>query len=114
VLELLAGRPLRLILLTHGHVDHAGAAAELRRALAVAERCAGATGGRVETVREITPSDFELRLWPAGAELPVVLHLRPEPTTGERYWLERIARGEAQSPWADLRWDDRVVLGGVG
>lgn len=88
--------------------------AELRQALAVAERCAEATGGRVETVREITPSDFELRLRPAGAEQPVVLHLSPEPTKGERYWLERIARGEARSPWADLRWDDRVVLGGVG
>lgn len=88
--------------------------AELRRAIAVAERCAGATGGRVEAVREITPSDFELKLWPAGDEPPVVLHLRPEPTAGERYWLERIARGEARAPWADLRWDDRVVLGGVG
>ncbi len=88
--------------------------AELRRALSVAERCAEASGGRVETVREITPLDFELRLWPAGAEQPVVLHLRPEPTAGERYWCERIARGEARSPWADLRWDDRVVLGGVG
>jgi len=88
--------------------------AEMRRALSVAERCATATGGRVESVREITPLDFELRLWPAGAEQPIVLHLRPEPTAGERYWLERIARGEARSPWADLRWDERLVLGGVG
>jgi len=88
--------------------------AEMRRALSVAERCATATGGRVESIREVTPSDFELRLWPAGAEQPVTLHLRPEPTAGERYWFERIARGEARSSWADLRWDDRLVLGGVG
>lgn len=88
--------------------------AEMRRALAVAERCAQATGGRVEIVREITPADYELRLWPAGAERPVVLHLGPEPTAGERYWLARIAHGEAASPWADLRWEDRLVLGGVG
>lgn len=88
--------------------------AEMRRALEVAGRCAQATGGRVETVREITPSDFELRLWPAGAERPVVLHLGPEPTASERYWFERIARGEARSSWADLRWNDRLVLGGVG
>jgi hypothetical protein len=62
----------------------------------------------------VMKTPLELKLWPAGDEPPVVLHLRPEPTAGERYWLERIARGEARAPWADLRWDDRVVLGGVG
>ena len=87
---------------------------ELRVALAVAGRIAVSTGARVETVREITPSDFEIRLWPDGHDRPLVLHVGPEASAGERYWCTRIAHGDVSSPWADLRWDDRVVLGGVG
>ena len=87
---------------------------ELRRGLSVARRVAGATGARVEAVRQITPSDYELQLWPEGWERPLVIHVRPEGTAGERYWCERIASGDVSSPWADLRWDERIVLGGVG
>lgn len=87
---------------------------ELSVALSVAGRVAASTGAPVEAVREITPSDFEVRLRPDGWERPLVLHVGPEVSAGERYWCARIARGEVASPWADLRWDDRVVLGGVG
>jgi hypothetical protein len=87
---------------------------ELSGALAVAERLAASTGGQVEVVREITPSDFEVRLRHDGYGDPLLLHVGPEATDGERYWCGQIARGGAASPRADLRWDDRVVLGGVG
>ena len=87
---------------------------ELRRALSVARRVAVASGARVEVVRQITPSDYELRLWPEGSERPLVIHVRPDGSAGERYWCERIASGDVISPWADLRWEERIVLGGVG
>lgn len=91
-----------------------GGAADLRHALAVAERIRRSTGASVQTVRQITPSDFEVHVRADEVEQPLVLHVRPEATGGERYWCERIARGEATVPWADLRWDDRIVLGGAG
>jgi len=87
--------------------------AELRHALAVAERVRRSTGATVQTVRQITPSDLEVRVLAAGGEQPFVLHVRADATAGELFWCDRIARGEATAPWADLRWDNRVVLGGA-
>lgn len=87
---------------------------DIRRALSVARRLAVSTGARVKAVRQVTPSDFEVRLRVDGrSELPIV-HVGPEATAGERYWCDRIARGDAPSEWADLRWEDRVVVGGAG
>jgi len=87
---------------------------DVRRALLVAERLGAAAAAHVEVVREVTPSDFEVRLRIDGWDRPMIVHVGSDATGGERYWCDRIARGEAISPWADLRWDDRVVVGGVG
>jgi hypothetical protein len=87
---------------------------ELRRGLEVARRLAEASGGSVEAVRSITPADFQLRLRVPSGGGPVLVHVAPGATVGERYWCERVKRGERPAPWSDLRWDDRVVVGGVG
>lgn len=87
---------------------------EMRRALAVSRRIQEATGGQVESVRLVTPSAYEVRLRPAHEERQVIMHVGPDATDAERYWAARVAAGDAPANWVDLRWDDRVVLGGVG
>jgi len=82
---------------------------ELRQGLAVADRIGRACLARVRTVRRITPSDFAVALERAGTEL--VIHVRPQPTVGERLWCEHAASGQLAWRWADLRWDSRLVLG---
>ena len=47
ILDLIAGRPLLRIILTHGHTDHAGAAAELREKTGAAIVCHGRELGTV-------------------------------------------------------------------
>jgi hypothetical protein len=85
---------------------------DLRRALDVARRLASASGGLTEAVRFVTPADFEVKLRLAdGSE--AVVHVQPEETAGERFWCQRTLRGDTTMLWADLRWDDRVVAGGV-
>jgi len=71
-------------------------------------------GMRVEEVRIITPADYRLRLRRPADERSVVVHVLPEATLGERYWCDRVSAGDRPPPWADLRWDDRVVVGGLG
>lgn len=87
---------------------------DMRRALAVARRIERASGGGVESVRAVTPTAYEVRVLLAGGDRPLVLHVGPEATGGERYWLARVAAGDVSVDWVDLRWDDRVVLGGAG
>jgi hypothetical protein len=88
-------------------------AEDLRRALEVARRLELATEGRVEAVRSVTPADYEVRLRVlAGSDRKVVVHVRPDVTDGERFWCERAASGAPVASWADLRWQDRVVIGG--
>ena len=82
---------------------------DLRQGLAVADRIGRACQARVLTVRRITPSDFEVALDKAGASL--VIHVRPQPTAGERLWCEHAVSGQLAWRWADLRWDSRLVLG---
>ena len=89
-------------------------AQEMRRALAVSRRIAEATGGQVESIRLVTPTAYEVRVRPPQEKRLVILHVGPYATDAERYWAARVAAGDAPADWADLRWDDRVVLGGVG
>jgi hypothetical protein len=89
-------------------------AIELRKGLAIAGRVADASGMRVEEVRIITPADYQLRLRRPADQRSVVVHVAPEVTFGESYWCDRVSAGDQPPPWADLRWDDRVVVGGLG
>ena len=86
---------------------------DLRRALEVARRLASASGGVTELVRFITPTDFEVEVRLAGGSTAIV-HVQPSETAGERFWCERILEGDSTMLWADLRWDDRVIVGGAG
>jgi hypothetical protein len=85
---------------------------KLRRAMRVARRLANATGGDVEEVRFVTPADFAVRLRPLDGRQTVTLRVRPTRTHAERYWCERVADTGWVGGWADLRGDDRVVIGG--
>lgn len=87
-------------------------AKDLRHALEVARRLASASGGVIEVVRFVTPKDFEVELRLADGS-PAVVHVQPEETAGERFWCRRVLGGDSTMPWADLRWDDRVVAGGA-
>ena len=84
---------------------------ELRSALEVARRLTETSGARVEEIRFITPADLEVRILLATGENSVV-HVQPEGTEGERFWCEAAAKGKQPALWADLRWHDRVVIGG--
>jgi hypothetical protein len=100
-------RPRAPVLLGFG-----GSASELRRGLAVGRRLAGAAGERVARVRRVTPTDFEVAL--AGSpdgRGPAVLRVLPDGSPGEAWWLRERAAGRAPR-WADLRFTDRVVVGG--
>jgi hypothetical protein len=95
-------------------VDFPKRAIELRRGLAIAGRVAEASGLQVEVVRSVTPADYQLRLRLPTVGRQIVVHVAPEATLGEKYWCKRVAAGAQPSPWSDLRWDDRVVVGGLG
>ena len=84
---------------------------ELGIALGVARRVAVATGAVVEEVRIVTPADFEVRLRSRPGLRPVTVRVQPTQTHGERFWCERYSNGEWDREWADLRWEDRVIVG---
>jgi hypothetical protein len=86
---------------------------ELRRGLEVARRLADATGATVEAVRAVAPDDLEVWLRSGDGPAPLVVHVRLSGSAGERYWSELVAAGAEVAPWADLRWDDRLVIGGA-
>jgi cell division septal protein FtsQ len=93
-------------------VGFSGPGSELSSALAVAYRLTAAAGAVVEEVRLVTPADYEVRLRPIGDRGPVTLRVLPAETRGERFWCERYSGGGWSSRWADLRWEDRVIVGG--
>jgi len=86
--------------------------AELGPALGIARRLAVATGAVVEEVRVVTPTDFEVHLRSRSDRQPVTVRVQPTQTKGERFWCERFSNGEWDQAWADLRWEDRVIVGG--
>lgn len=87
-------------------------AADRRRGLEAAHRILEATGARVLQVRRVTPGDFRIQLAPDDGRGPVILHVSPLGTVGEQSWCTAFAAGKISQPWADLRWSDRIVIGG--
>lgn len=88
-------------------------AGELRQGLEVAGRIARGTGAVVEVVRSVTPVDLEVQVRPAGSDRPLVVRVRPRETAAERFWCATVAQGAPLAPWADLRSEDRLVIGGA-
>ncbi len=93
-----------------------GTPASLRSALSVADRIARETGRRVLSVTSILPGDLEVHVGPAvRGNGPLVLHVAEKPAAGEVCWTHMIRTGRAAGrEWADLRFDDRVVVGEHG
>ncbi len=88
---------------------------EVRQGLVVAQRLERASGFAVRRVRRILPGDLEVTLVDAEGEVTAVVHVTPEGTAAETWWTARLAAGrEARGSRADLRWADRVVVGGSG
>ena len=83
-----------------------------RGALRAAHRIREATGARILEVEHITPTDFRLQLAVGDGVEPTVIHVRPEGTTAESAWCAAFVRNEIDYKWADLRWSDRMVIGG--
>ena len=85
---------------------------ERSRGITVASRLRAATGIQVKEIRRVTPSDFQLQLEPPDGAPKIVVHVLPEGTEAETAWCAAIADGSVRQTWADLRWSDRIVIGG--
>jgi hypothetical protein len=80
--------------------------------LAVVRRLERATGGQVMEIRRVTPMDYRLRLQPPAGGSEMVVHVQPRATDAEIAWCAAVAGGSVAHRWADLRWHDRIVIGG--
>jgi hypothetical protein len=85
---------------------------ERSKGLAVASRLEETTGGQVNEIRRVTPSDYRLQLELSGGGPEIVIHVVPQGTNAEKAWCAAVANGSLTQTWADLRWMDRIVLGG--
>jgi len=85
---------------------------ERSKGLAVASRLEETTGGQVKEIRRVTPSDYRLQLQPSGGGPDIVIHVLPQGTDAEKAWCAAVADNSLTQTWADLRWTDRIVLGG--
>jgi hypothetical protein len=85
---------------------------ERSKGLAVASRLEETTGGQVNEIRRVTPSDYRLQLELSGGGPEIVIHVLPQGTNAEKAWCAAVANGSLTQTWADLRWMDRIVLGG--
>ena len=85
---------------------------ERSKGLAVASRLEETTGGQVKEIRRVTPSDYRLQLQPSGGGPDIVIHVLPQGTDAEKAWCAAAADNSLTQTWADLRWTDRIVLGG--
>ncbi len=83
-----------------------------RRGLDAARRIREAAGAPVEKVQLITPSDYLAVITAGDGDRRVVVHVRPQGSAAERSWCAAFAAGTIAQPWADLRWTDRIVIGG--
>jgi hypothetical protein len=86
---------------------------ERGRALAVARRLGEASGGRVMEIRRVTPADYLVQLEADGRDGVLGIHVDPQGSAAEKAWCAAIAKGSPMRQWADLRWPDRMVIGGV-
>ncbi len=87
--------------------------AALQQGLGIAGRLARASGGQVRRVRQVMPGDFVVSLVLIG-QGETVVHVGALPTAGEAYWCQRATAGRVLGHWADLRWDNRLVISGNG
>lgn len=81
-----------------------------RQGLRIAWRIESCSGGRVSGVRRVTPFDFEVTVTASGRTR--VARVGPDVTAAEQRWCELVADGALAGDWADVRWDDRMVLRG--
>ena len=80
-----------------------------RLAFSVARRVAGASGGMVTGVRQVTPADYSVDLLFAENRGTAV-HVVPEGTAAEADFCALVKDGAVMVDWADLRWPYRMVL----
>jgi hypothetical protein len=85
---------------------------ERSEGLAIVSRLEAATGGQVQEIRRVTPSDFRLQLQPSSGGPEIVAYVLPQGTDAEKAWCAAVAKGSINRTWADLRLTNRIVLGG--
>lgn len=85
---------------------------ERSEGIAVADRIGKATGAQVQEVHRITPADYRLRLQASDGRPERVIHVTPHGTAAETAWCGAFADGSLHQTWADLRWGDRIIIGG--
>jgi len=83
-----------------------------RRALIATRRLEVSSRATVLSIRRITPADYRVVLRPDGLENERVVHVHPQGSIAEGAWCAALARGSVDQTWADLRWADRMVIGG--
>lgn len=93
-------------------LDGFAAEGDRQRGLDAARRIREAAGVPVAKVQRITPSDYLVELTAAEGETAVVVHVCPQGSAAEQSWCAAFAQGTVVQPWADLRWADRIVIGG--
>jgi len=87
-------------------------AGELGPALEVGRRLRRETGLVVRRLRRILPDDLEAQLSDSAGGASYRVHVVPGGSAAELAWC-RMLRGGGAGPWADLRGDMRMVIGGV-
>lgn len=102
----------RLQILVEPVLEGFAAEGDRQRGLEAARRIHDAAGVPVAKVQRITPSDYLVEFIAAEGEAAVVVHVCPQGSAAERSWCAAFARGTIAQPWADLRWTDRIVIGG--
>ena len=85
---------------------------ERSRGLAAARRLDEASGGQVMEILRVTPADYRVQLAADGRKGLLAIHVNPQGSAAEGAWCAAIAQGSPMQPWADLRWPDRMVIGG--
>jgi hypothetical protein len=102
----------RLQLAVEPVLEGFAAESDRQRGLEAALRVREAAVVQVTRVQRITPSDYRLRLVGTDGETEVIVHVRPQGSVAEQSWCAAYAAGAVAQPWADLRWADRIVVGG--
>ncbi len=82
------------------------------RGLAAAIRLQEATGGHVQSLRRVTPTDYRALFVPHDGHETAVVFVRPHATAAEIAWCAAVDEGLEVHPWVDVRQSDRMVVGG--
>lgn len=85
---------------------------ELAGALDVGHRLTEETGLVVQQLRRILPGDLEAVLTGGDDGTLHVVHVKPAGSRAERAWCRMLRAGGA-APWADLRGELQLVIGGA-